>query len=114
MENKAMLTLYSHSGSLLFEEEKHFSFLPKVGETVRMKEEMDNTKEFIVLSVTYAEATNGIMYPYVQCESFYPNTEGAYTRLFYLRSECWVPGHCEDTAPTGKGTHNPFPRVRSL
>jgi len=28
------------------------------------------------------------------CESFY--RKGGYSRLFYLRENCWVEGHCDD------------------
>ena len=69
--------------------------LPRVGEIIQTEEKLDNTKEFIVTDVTYQLHQKKLL-PYVTCESFY--NKGEYNRLFYLRQECWMPGHCNDVS----------------
>ena len=92
--NTYNLSIFNHSGSLLVEQEISSGFLPRVGEIITLNEELDNTNDFIVTDVSFEEQSSSMFIPRVSCESFYK--KGGHTRLFHLRQNCWVPGHCSD------------------
>lgn len=87
--NKAIVDILSHNGTTLFNEELEFIFLPRVGETICIQKSLDGTDQFIVTDVTYF-LENNIMKPFVQCESFYPQSSGSFPRSHYLQEGGWI------------------------
>ncbi len=90
---KVSINFYSHNGTLLLEKEETFTFLPRVGETITLNESLDNTDTFIIIDVTYF-CENNILKPLLSCESFYPHSKGALSRLHYLAQAHWIKEGC--------------------